>query len=157
MLKTIKIEEERDLQRPFELIDPKEVIPIIYKWLSERKGRLTTIQLRMHDPSHCIMHYVGLRAHRRHVYVLYVHDLQSNQQQITHVWKPLSTYENLTAEEIKASVDRAKEINHLTAIKQASNDPSMTDALPGSWIPEVKEKLPQITDLEILHELLNTQ
>jgi len=67
MLKATKIEDERNLQRPFKLIDPKEVISIIYKWSSERKGRLATIQLRMHDPSHCIMHCVGLRAHRRHI------------------------------------------------------------------------------------------
>jgi len=51
------------------------------------------------------------------VYVLYVHDLPSNQQQITHAWKPLTTYENVTADEIKASVDRAQETKHLTAIK----------------------------------------
>jgi len=79
MLKATKIEDRRNLQRPFELIDPKEVISINYKWLSERKARLATIQLRMHDPSHCIMLYVGLRAHRRHIYVLYVPDLPSNQ------------------------------------------------------------------------------
>jgi len=60
MLKTIKIDDERDLQRPFEFIDPKQVIPITCKWLSERKEKLTTIQIRMHDPSHCILHYVSL-------------------------------------------------------------------------------------------------
>jgi len=111
----------------------------------------------MHDPSHCIMHYVGLRAHRRHVYVLYVHDLPSNQQQITHVWRPLTTYENLTSEEIKASVSRAQEINYLAALKQARNDPPMIDTLFESWIPEVKEELPQIADPETLDELLNIQ
>ena len=35
-LKTAKIEDGRNLQRPFELIDPKEVIPIIYK---RKKGK----------------------------------------------------------------------------------------------------------------------
>ena len=103
------------------------------------------------------MHYVGLRAHRRHVYVLYVHDLPSNQQQITHVWRPLTTYENLTSEEIKASVSRAQEINYLAALKQARNDPPMIDTLFESWIPEVKEELPQIADPETLDELLNIQ
>jgi len=49
---------------------------------------------------------------------MYVHDLPSNQQQITHVWRPLTTYENLTEEEIKASVSREQEINYLTTVKQ---------------------------------------
>jgi len=41
--------------------------------------------LRMHDHSHGIMQCVELRAHRKHTYVMYAHDLPSNQHQITHV------------------------------------------------------------------------
>jgi len=59
---------------------------------------------------------VGLRVDRGHVYVLYVHDLPSNQQQVTHVWKPLNTFANLTIEEIHASVERAQEVNQLLTL-----------------------------------------
>jgi len=88
---------------------------------------------------------------------MYVHDLPSNQQQITHVWRPLTTYENLTDEEIKASVSREQEINYLTTVKQECNDPPMTDTLFETWIPEVKGELIQFADPETIDEFLNTQ
>ena len=88
---------------------------------------------------------------------MYVHDLPSNQQQVTHVWRPLTTYGNLTAEDIKASGSRTQEINYLAAVKQAHSDPAMLDALLESWLPEVTEESRQTTDAETLDELLNTQ
>jgi len=101
------------------------------------------------------MYYVGLRAHRRHIYVIYVHDLPSNQQQVTHVWKPSTTFMNLTVQEIKDSVTRAQEINYLTTLKQAYDDLPVLDTLIEPWLPEVKEpELPQAIDLEALNELL---
>jgi len=162
MLKATRIEGRSKLQKPFEQVDPKEVILMIDKWLCERTGRMTTVQLRMHDPSHSIMHYVGLRAHRRHIYVLYVHDLPSNQQQITHVWKPSTTFVNLTAEEIQDSVARAQEVNQLVTLRQACNDMPMLDTLLEPWLPEVKEtEIPQMTDskpdLEAIEELLKEE
>jgi len=56
LLKATRIEDQSILQKPFEQVDPRGVIRMIYKWLCERKGRMTTVQLRMHDPGHGIMH-----------------------------------------------------------------------------------------------------
>jgi len=89
---------------------------------------MTTAQLRGHDPGHGIMHYVRLRAHRRHIYVMYVHDLPSNQHQRTHAWRPCTNYGNLPVEEVKASVNRAEEINNLATLREAYHPP-MLEAL----------------------------
>jgi len=62
-----------------------------------------------------MLHYFGLRVYDRRIYVSYVHDLPSNQQQVTHVWKPATNFNNLTMQEIRDSVTRAQEINYLKA------------------------------------------
>jgi len=101
----------------------------------------------MHDYSQGIMHYVGLRAHRRHIYVLYVHDLPSHPQQITHVWRPYTTFANLTAEEIKNSVTRAQEMNQLATARQAYNDMPVLDKLIEHWLPKRDEpEVPHVID-----------
>jgi len=91
-----KIEDRNNLQKPFEQINPEEVTAIIYKWLSNYTGRVVRVQLRLHNANQSIMHYVGLRVYDTRIYVLYVHDLPSNQQQIKHIWKPTTNYDNLT-------------------------------------------------------------
>jgi len=88
-----------------------------------------------------------------------VHDLPSNQQQLTHVWKPSATFANLTIEEIHASVERAQEVNHLLTLRQAYNAVPMLDTLVEQWLPGVKDtEIPQVTDnnpdLEVIDELL---
>jgi len=102
-LKATEIEDRSLLQKPFEQVEPQDVIRMIFKWLSARSGRLTTVQLRIKDSKHSTMYHVGFRAHKGHVYVMYVHDMPSNQLQITHVWKPSTTLEKLTTEEMQAS------------------------------------------------------
>jgi len=159
MLKATRIEDKSKPQKPFEQVDPKEVILMIYKWSCERPGRLTTVQLRMHDHSHDIMHYVGLRAHRKHIYVMYVHDLPSNQHQITHVWKPSTIFTNLTIEEIHDSVTRAQEVNQLAVSRQTHGNMPLLNALLKSEIPEAEgPEILQVNsgnpDLEAIEELL---
>jgi len=100
-LKATEIEDRSLLEKPFEQVEPQDVIRMIFKWLSERSGRLTTVQLRIKDSKHSIMHHVGFRAHKGHVYVMYVHDTPSNQLQTTHVWKTSTTLENLTLKKSK--------------------------------------------------------
>jgi len=139
LLKARRIEDRSILQKPFGQVDPRDVIRMIYKWLWERKGRMTIVQLRMHDPGHGIMHYVGLRVHRGHVYVLYVHDLPSNQQQVTHVWKLSTIFANLTIEEIHASVETAQEVNQLLTLRRAYNEVPTLGASTEQWLPEVKD------------------
>ena len=111
VFKTAKIEDQSKLQKPFEQLNPEEVMVMIYKWLSENARSVSKIRLWVHNFNHSIMHYIGLRRYNRQIYVLHVHDLPSNRQQITHVWKPFSTFNNLTIDEIKESVKRAQEIN----------------------------------------------
>jgi len=96
------------------------------------------------------MYHTGLRAHKGHVYVLYVHDMPSNQMQITHVWKPLTTFANLTTEEIQASTANAQEVNRLLTVQQTHNDELATNAQTKQWTPDVQvAKLPQIDMKEI--------
>jgi len=147
ILKTARIEDRSKLQKPFEQLDPQEVILMIYEWLYEQERGTIRVQLRMHDHNHGIMHHVGIRTHNRHISVQYVHDLPSNQQQITHVWKPATTSMNLTVEEIHASVARAQEINQLTATQQAYSNVPRLDTLLETWMPEINEiEDPQLID-----------
>jgi len=76
-----------------------------------------------------MMHYLGLRMYNRQIYVLYVHDLPLNHQQTTHMWKPSTTFNNLTIEETKESVKRAQEINYLTTRGRTQHDLPTIDAL----------------------------
>jgi len=93
------------------------------------------------------MSYIGLRMYARQIYVLYVHDLPSNQQQITHVWKPSTTFNNLTIGEIKESVKRAQEINDLTARGQTQYELPTIDGLLDILIKEEKDpELSQSSD-----------
>jgi len=41
VFKTAKIEDQSKLQKPFEQLDPEEVIVMIYKWLSENTGSVS--------------------------------------------------------------------------------------------------------------------
>ena len=146
-LKATEIEDRSLLQKPFEQVDSQEDIRMILKWLSERSGRLTTVQLRIKDSEHSAMYHVGFRAHKGHVYVMYVHDLPSNQLQITHVWKPSTTFANLTTEEIQASVARAQEVNRLLAAKQTYDDKLAEELTTEQWAPEVQiTEVPQTTE-----------
>jgi len=113
VFKTASIEDQRKVQRPLEQLDPEEVIVMIYKWLSQNAGSMSKTQLRVHNFNHSIMHHIGLRMYNRQIYVLYENDLLSKYQQITHMWKPFTTFNNLTVDEIKESVRRAQEINYL--------------------------------------------
>ena len=70
--KATRIEDRNQLQKPFDQLSPNEVTPTLLKWLCEREGRRVTVQLRIHNPSCAIMHYVGIKAHRQHIYTLYV-------------------------------------------------------------------------------------
>jgi len=161
-LKATEIEDRSILQKPFEQVDPQEVIRMILKWLSERSGRLTTVQLRIKDSEHSTMYHVGLRAHKGHVYVMYVHDLPSNQLQITHVWKPLTTFANLTTEEIQASATRPQQVNWLLIAKQTYDDKLAEEVTTEQSAPEVQiTKVPQTTEnsleLEVLAEWLQDE
>jgi len=62
--KATRIEDRSKLQIPFEQLNSKEIMSMIYKWLCEQGGNVATLQLRMHDRSGAIMHYVGIRANR---------------------------------------------------------------------------------------------
>jgi len=127
---------------------------MIYKWLSENARRVSKIQLRVHNFNHSIMHYIGLRMYNRQIYVLYVHDLPSNHQQITHVWKPSTTFNNLTIGEIKESVKRAQEINYLTAHGQTQYELPTIDGLFDILLKEEKEpELRQSTDNNLAEEV----
>ena len=139
MFKMASVEDRSNVQKSFEQINPEEGTAVIYKWLSNYTGRVVRVQLRVHNINQSIMHYIGLRVYDKRIYILYVHDLPSNQQQITHIWKPTTNYDNLTVKEIKESVTRAQETNYLTAQKQMSNNLSQIDALLESWLSEDKD------------------
>jgi len=139
VFKTAKKENQSKLQNPFEQLDPEEVMVMIYKCLSENARSVSKIQLRVHNSNYSIMHYIGLRMYNRQIYVLYVHDLPSNHQQITRMWKPFTTFNNLTIDEIKESVKRAQEINYLTARGQIQHELPTIDAWLDMLLTEDKD------------------
>jgi len=157
MLKSTRIEDRSKLQKPFEQVDPEEVLVMICKWLSNHKGRMIKPQLRIQNQSCSIMHYIGLRVYTRHIYVSYVHDLPSGPSQVTHVWKPTTIFTNLTANEIKESVTRAQRINYLAVQKQTNNDLPDLDALLESWLNEDEDsELPQLKSNDLSEKLART-
>jgi len=96
------------------------------------------------------------------MYVQYVHDLPSNQQQLTHVWKPSTTFTNLTIKEFHASVERAQEINQLLTTRQARDEAPMLNALAEQESLKVSDtEIPQVSgdypDLETIAELLQDE
>jgi len=105
---------------------------------------------------------MGLQAHKWHVYVMYVHDLPSHRLQITHVWKPSTTFANLTTEEIQASAARAQEVNQLLTAKQTYYDELATNVTTEQSAPEVQiTEIPQATEnsleLEVFTEWLQDE
>jgi len=48
-LKATEIEDRSLLQKPFEQVDSQDVTRMIFKWLSERSGKMTTVPLRIKD------------------------------------------------------------------------------------------------------------
>ena len=154
VFKTAKIEDQSKLQKPFEQLDPEEVIVMIYKWLSENTRSVSKIQLRVHNFNHGIMHYIGLGMYNRQIYVLYVHDLPSNHQQITHMWKPFTTFNNLTINEKKESEKRAQEINYLIASEQMQRELPTIDAVVDMLLNEDKDpELRQSPDSNLAEEI----
>jgi len=111
---------------------------MVYKCLATQSGKVKTVQLRIHNDSQSIMHYVGFQSHNKHVYVRYIHDLPSNPQRLTHVWRPFTSFTNLTVEEIKNSTRRAWEINNPAVAKQ-TEETFASDKLSGQWLPETNE------------------
>jgi len=101
------------------------------------------------------MYHLGLQAHNGHVYVMYVHDMPSNQMQITHVWKPSKTLANLTAEEIQDSAARAQEVNRLLTAKQTCDDKPATDVTTEQSTPKVQIiEIPQVIENRLEWEAL---
>ena len=90
---------------------------------------------------------------------MYAHDLSSSRQQVTHVWKPTTTFTNLTLEELKNSVTRAQEVNQLVTLRQAYDNLPQLGDLAEPWLPEVNGiLLPEATNSnpnnEVLQEIL---
>jgi len=121
------MKDSRNWQKPFEEVENEEVLKMIYKWLAIQSEKVKTVQLRIHNDSQNIMHYVGFQAHNKHVYERYVHDLPSNPQRLTHVWRPHTSFTNLTVEEIRDSTRRAREINNLAVAKQQKKHSHQTN------------------------------
>jgi len=111
---------------------------MVYKRLATQSGKVKTVQLRIHNDSQNIMHYVGFQAHTKHVYVRYVHGPPSNPQRLAHVWRPYTSFMNLTIEEIRNSVRRAREINNLAIAKQ-TEEAFAPDKLIERWLPETND------------------
>ena len=154
LFKATRIEDASIMLKPFMQLNPETVMLLVHKWLAERRGKVVMLPLRRHNASHNIMHYVGIKAHERHVYVMYVHDLPSNSQQVTHSWESTATYMNLTEDEIRKSVIRAQDINYFIIARQAHGETLAIDAISELWIPEVEEETIESIDLEAIDELL---
>ena len=97
-----------------------------------------------------------MKVHQRHVYLLYVYDLPSHQQQITHVWKATTTYLSLTITELWDSVTRAQEINQFTTPQQTRKHLPVLDDVIEQWIPVQYEESQNAEDM-VLRELLQTE
>ena len=138
MLDAIQLKDSRNWHNAFEEVENEEVLYMVYKWLATPSGKVKTVQLRIHNDSQNIMHYVGFQAHTKHIYVRYVHDLPSNPQRLTHVWRPYTSFTNLTVEEIRDSIRRAREINNLATAKQ-TEETFASDKLSEQWLPETNE------------------
>jgi len=88
VLDAIQLKDSRNWHNAFEEVENEEVLRMVYKLLATQSVKVKTVQLRIHNDSQNIMHYVRFQVHARHVYVRYVHDLPSNPQRLTHVWRP---------------------------------------------------------------------
>jgi len=134
----IQLKDSRNWHNPFEEVENEEVLRMVYKWLATQSGKVKTVQLRIHNDSQNIMHYVGCQVHATHVYVRYAHDLPSNPQWLTHVWRPYTSFVNLTIEEIRNSIRRAREINNRAIAKQ-TEEIFANDKLIEQWLPETND------------------
>jgi len=149
---TIQLKDPRNWHKPFQEVENEEVLRMIYKWLANQSEKVKTVQLRMHNDSQNIIHYVGFQAHNRHVYVRYVHDLPSNPQGLTHVRRPYTSFMNLTVEEIRNSIARARKINNLAIAKQ-TEEAFASDKLIEQWLPETNDpEASQVNDNKALVE-----
>lgn len=154
VFKATETEDASIMQEPFVQITLEEVTSLICKWMSERKGKVVMLQLRMHTTSCDIMHYVGIRAYEKHVYIMYVHDLLSNPQQITHQWESTTTYMNLMEDEIRKSVMKAQELNYLKIARRVQDERLAINAIIESLVPQASEEALENIDLEATDELL---
>ena len=134
----IQLKDSRNWHKPFEEVENEEVLRMVYKWLATHSGKVKTVQLRIHNDSQNIMHYMGFQVHAKHVYIRYVHDLPSNPQRLTHVLRPYTSFMNLTIEEIRNSIRRAREINNL-AITKRTEETFALDKLIEHWLPEMND------------------
>ena len=70
------------------------------------------------------------------------------------MWKPFTTFNNLTIDEIKESVKRAQGINYLIAREQIQRKLPMIDALVDMLLNEDKDpELPQSANNNLAEEI----
>jgi len=70
------------------------------------------------------------------------------------MWKPFTTFNNLTIDEIKESVKRAQGINYLIAREQIQRELPMIDALVDMLLNEDKDpELPQSANNNLAEEI----
>jgi len=70
------------------------------------------------------------------------------------MWKPFTTFNNLTIDEIKESVKRAQEINYLIAREQIQHELPTIDALVDTLLNEDKDpELPQSAENNLAEEI----
>ena len=61
------------------------------------------------------------------------------------MWKPSTTFANLTTEEIQASATRAQEVNRLLTVQQTCDDETAANVTTEQLAPEIQiNQLPQV-------------
>jgi len=113
-----------EANEPLEKMSSNKAFRIVLAWIAERmKHTIRKIVLQKHNDSKTVMTYIGLRLNRSSVYVNYVHDVLSKPSHCAYVWKPHTTFNNLTTEEIKNSAKRAHELDYgLVELKKVQFD-----------------------------------
>ena len=65
-----------EAQPPLSRMTNEAAVQMTMRWLAERRGKGRMMQLRLHNKTKTVMHYVGMRAYTKRAWFLCVHDLR---------------------------------------------------------------------------------
>jgi len=123
-LKTSNLEETIPWNQPIDQQKPEDMAKTLLYWIGHtvekhHRRKTRSLQIRLDYPNRNKTYYIGTKGNLTRIIVEYIHAAPYSPDQVAHSWKPNLYVNDLTAAEIRNSIERA---DHLRAMTERRYD-----------------------------------
>jgi len=112
---------------PLNILTNDKAMALMLNWLAWHGKSKEQIELRIAEPEKQTVYAVGIRLRKNVIYVRYVHNTPELVNKRLHHWYYTSTYQTLSVQDIKDSVENADILNMLGTVCNTSEEISDFD------------------------------